>query len=129
MQFTIDVTDGAKMVGLERALEQYNTMNPASNKTQAEFLQWSIDNQLAEYARTFTEPVITKREFLERFTAEERVAIRTAAQGSIAIQDYLELVNVSDSIDLTYATTKGGVQALEASGLLAEGRAADILAL
>jgi hypothetical protein len=35
MQFTIDVNDDAKMMGLERTLEQYNTMNPASNKTQA----------------------------------------------------------------------------------------------
>jgi hypothetical protein len=66
---------------------------------------------------------------LERFEPEERVAIRTAAQSSIAIQDYLELVNVSDSIDLTYATTKSGVQALETAGLLDSGRAADILAL
>jgi hypothetical protein len=98
-------------------------------KTEAEFLYWTVDNLLAEYQRALTKPMLTKREFLERFTADERVAIRTAAQGSMAVQDYLELVNVSDEIDLTYATTIGGVQALEGAGLIGEGRAAEILAL
>jgi hypothetical protein len=129
MQFTIEITDAAKLTGLQRAAATYNTLNPATTKTDAEFLQWTIENQMSEYARALTKPVITKLEFLERFTAEERVAIRTAAQSSIAIQDYLELVNVCDSIDLTYGTTKAGVQALENAGLIAPGRSVEILAL
>lgn len=129
MDLTITVTDPAKLTGLQRAAAAYNTMNPASTKTDTEFLQWTVDNQLSEYARTLTKPVITKLEFLERFTPQERVAIRTASLSSVPIQDYLELVNVSDSIDLTYATTKAGLQALEDAGLLAAGRSVEILAL
>lgn len=129
MDLTITVTDAAKLTGLQRATEAYNSMNPASTKTDAEFLQWTIGNQLDEYARNLTKPVISKLEFLERFTPQERVAIRTASLSSVPIQDYLELVNVSDSIDLTYATTKAGLQALEDAGLLAAGRTAEILAL
>lgn len=127
MQVTIDVTDAAKLTGLQRALAQYNSMNP--QKSEAEFLQWQVDNQLSEYARTMVQPVITKLAFLNRLTSDERIGIRAAAAQSPAIADYMAMLDAAQDVDLTDARTIGGVQALEAAGLIGEGRAAVILAL
>jgi hypothetical protein len=127
MQFTIEVTDAANLAGLQRALAQYNSMNEP--KTEAAFLQWQVDNQLSEYARTLVQPVITKLAFLNRFAAEERIGIRAAAAQSPAIADYLAMLDAAQDVDLTDARTIGGANALEAAGLIGEGRAAAILAL
>lgn len=127
MDYTISINDTPKSIALQRALDAYNASNP--QLTPDGFMQKLIDGQLANLVASYVVTSLTKRAFLERFTPEERVAVRTAAQSNIAIQDYLELVNVSDNIDLTYATTVAGVQQLEAAGLIAAGRAGEILAL
>lgn len=72
---------------------------------------------------------ITRLEFMQRFTTEERVRVRTAAAGAPVLQDYLELVALAQFIDVTRADTIDGVNALEALGLIAAGRAAEILDL
>lgn len=127
MDYTISVNENPKAIALQRALDAYNASNQPL--TPEGFMQKLIDGQLSNLVASYVVTSLTKRAFLERFTPEERVAIRTAAQSSVAIQDYLELVSVSDEIDLTYATTVAGVQELEAAGLIAAGRAAEILAL
>lgn len=129
MDLTITVADSAKLTGLQRATAAYNLMNPTSVKTDAEFLQWTIDNQLDEYARTLTKPVITKLEFLDRFTPEERIAIRNAAKTNPVIEDYLDILNNASEVNLLSGTTIGGANGLEAMGHIAQGRAAIILAL
>lgn len=129
MDLTITVTDAAKLTGLQRATAAYNLMNPTSVKTDAEFMQWTIDNQLDEYARNFTKPVITKLEFLDRFTPEERIAIRNAAKTNPVIEDYLDILNNASEVNLLSGTTIGGANGLEAMGHIALGRAAIILAL
>jgi len=127
MNYAISITDNPKAIALQRALDAYNVGNP--HLTPEGFMQKLIDGQLANLVASYVVTSLTKRAFLERFTAAERVAIRTEAQANIAIQDYLELVNVSDNIDLTYTTTIEGVQELEGAGLIEQGRAAEILAL
>ncbi|MGZ5545085.1 MAG: hypothetical protein ACXWIU_10455 [Limisphaerales bacterium] len=127
MDFTISINDNPKAIALQRALDVYNASNQPL--TPEGFMQKLIDGQLANLVASYVVTILTKRAFLERFTPAERVAIRTAAQSSVAIQDYLELVNVSDNIDLTYSTTIAGVQELETAGLIAAGRAAEILSL
>ena len=70
---------------------------------------------------------LTKRQYLGLFTGEERVSIRAAARASLVIEDYLALLNVSDFISLDDPDTIAGVHALEMAGLIAAGRAAEIL--
>ena len=81
---------------------------------------------------------ITKLAFRQRFTQAERVAIEIASlddpaasaparQQAAALRVYLADVNVATYIDLDRADTVAGVQALEAAGLLAAGRAAQVL--
>lgn len=70
---------------------------------------------------------ITRLEFMQRFTADERIRIRTAAAQSQQLADYMDLVALATFIDITRADTIGGVQQLETLGLIAAGRAAEIL--
>lgn len=70
---------------------------------------------------------ITAYAFKARFTAAERIAIRTAAASSAAVADWLDLADTARYIDLDMAATRTGVQALETAGLLSSGRALEIL--
>ena len=81
---------------------------------------------------------ITTFAFRQRFTVAERIAIELASQddptASAANRQAAAGLRVSaadltaaSSVDLTFAPTVAGVQALEAAGLIAAGRAAVIL--
>lgn len=127
MEFTISVLSAAKQTALAKALQVYNTSNqPVS---QPEFLQKLIDGQLDGLVAAYLVTKLTKLEFLNRMTADERIGIREAAKVSPAIHDYMAMLDAAQDVDLTDARTIGGVQALEAAGLIGEGRAAEILAL
>lgn len=71
---------------------------------------------------------ITKLEYLRRFTTEERVAIRAAASVNPVLDDYLKLMELAQEINLDDPDTVAAVQMLEQSGLIAAGRAAEVLA-
>ncbi|CAN7312136.1 hypothetical protein [Acidovorax delafieldii] len=74
---------------------------------------------------------ITRLAFLDRFTDAEAVAIDLASIGATVqaagLRRYLHKVNSAQHIDLARADLQTGVQALEAAGLLAAGRAQQIL--
>lgn len=71
---------------------------------------------------------LTKIDYLKRFTQEERIAIRSAAKVNPVAEDYIELLNAATVIHLDDPDTVKGVKTLEAAGLLAPGRAEQILA-
>ena len=71
---------------------------------------------------------LTKREYLGRFTQAERVAIRTAAKQSAELEDYLELLALSEDINLDDPDLVLGLTMLEGTGLITAGRAAEIRA-
>ncbi len=73
-----------------------------------------------------TPPALTQLTFLRRFTAEERVVIRASADPLVV--DFLHLLGLAQEIRLDDADTVAGVNYLESLGLLAEGRAAVVLA-
>ena len=81
---------------------------------------------------------ITRLAFRNRFTAAEKVALEMASldnpagtmeqrQQAAAIRVYLADVATSTFIDLAAQDTRAGVLALEAGGLLTEGRVLEIL--
>lgn len=127
MDYTISIDSVARLTALARARSAYNARN--SEVTEAQFVQMLVDGQLDSLVKAYVTTTVTRLAFMQRLTADERIAIRTAAQSNAAVQDYLELLNVSEEVDVTHPTTVAGVQQLEASGLLAAGRAAEILAL
>lgn len=127
MDITLSITSPVHNAALSRALSAYNASNtPLSLEA---YLKKMVDGVVDGLVKAYVVTQITKLAFLNRLTAEERIAIRTAATQSPAIHDYLEMLDAAQDVDLTDPRTIGGVQALEASGLLAEGRGAEILAL
>jgi hypothetical protein len=72
--------------------------------------------------------ILTKLEYLRRFTQDERVAIRNAAKVNAVLEDYMALLDLAQEINLDDPDTIAGVQMLEAAGLLNAGRAQEILA-
>lgn len=69
---------------------------------------------------------LTQLEFLRRFSAEERIAIRSSDNPIIV--DFLHLLNLAQEIKTDDPDTIAGVNYLETLNLIAEGRAAVILA-
>lgn len=81
---------------------------------------------------------ITKLAFRQRFTNSERIAIEIAAldnpagtqqerEKSAAIRSYMKDVDVAKFIDLDRSDLQAGVNFLESIGLLAAGRANEII--
>ncbi len=62
-----------------------------------------------------------------RFTKQERTAIRTAQIEDEDVADLMYLFQVAKFIDLDRPETIGGLQLLEAKGLLGVGRAEEVL--
>ena len=71
---------------------------------------------------------ITKLEYLRRFTTVERVTIRTASKSEPVLEDYLAMLDLAQDINLDDLDTIAALAMLEAVGLLAAGRAAEIVA-
>ena len=71
--------------------------------------------------------VLTKLEYLRRFTTEERVTIRAAAKSEPVLEDYLAMMELADEINTGDADTIAAVQMLEAVGLIGAGRANEVL--
>ena len=71
--------------------------------------------------------VISKLEFLQLFTPQERILIRGVARTHPEVDDWLELLNAANEVNLTHDTTIASVNGLEQGGLIAVGRAASIL--
>lgn len=74
------------------------------------------------------ERTITKVAYLRRFTSDERVGIRTAAKTNAVLEDYLSMMELAEEINLDDPDTIAAVQMLESAGLIAPGRAAEVLA-
>ena len=71
---------------------------------------------------------LNKIDFLRLFTQAERIAIRDAAAVNPLIADYEDMLKATDKPRLSDPDIQTGVPLLELGGLLAPGRAAQILA-
>ena len=88
-----------------------------------------VEPQLTPDASPATK--ITRLAFLSRFTDTEAITLDLASIGATveaaSIRRYLSKVNAATFIDLSRADTRGGITALEAMGIIGEGRAIEIL--
>lgn len=71
--------------------------------------------------------ILTKYEFLKRFTSDERKAINAAARVNADIEDFKMLLDAAQEVDCGNEDTVTGVNALETAGILSAGRAQQIL--
>lgn len=128
MDFTVAVSTDARSAALAKALAAYNA-SAAQQLLQQEFIQKLIDGQMDGLVAAYLKTDLSNLDFLNRFTQAERIAIRTAAASNAAVADYLAMQTAASGISLIDPRTIEGVNALEAAGLIAAGRAAQILAL
>ena len=78
-------------------------------------------------ASPVAEMKVTKLAFKMRFTDVERKEIRRSSKINEDIEDFWDLVEDANYIDLSLQETINGVQFLETSSLLGDGRANEIL--
>lgn len=72
--------------------------------------------------------VLTKLDFLRRFTTQERIAIREAAKTDPVIFDAMDLLNMATYVSLTDQDTINLVGYLALQGVVAQTRVSEILA-
>jgi hypothetical protein len=71
--------------------------------------------------------LLTSKHFADRFTDAELTAVMDAASHNPAVAAWLERFRATQQINLDSPTAQLSVHALELAGLLAPGRAAQIL--
>lgn len=113
----IDAPDGFVVKSFDARQGQGGTQWDAATKT---FVPASAPRRISPIA------------FIDRFTVEERIAVRERAKSDPIIEDYLHRLDLKaacdEQIDLDSHNAIGGLGYLESVGLVAAGRAADILA-
>lgn len=122
MDITISVTHPTALLGLGRAAT-------AAGKTVEELVQEAATNAVNSIVGQNIVSRIAPFDFLNRFTQAERALIRAASMTNGTMADYVAMVSAAPAVVLTDDLTVTGVQSLEAAGLIAAGRAAEILAL
>jgi hypothetical protein len=70
---------------------------------------------------------LTKKQFLDLFTVTEYATIKAAAAANATLDYYWQKLMVAESVYLSDPQTIGGINLLEQAGLIAPGRAAEIL--
>lgn len=92
---------------------------------------WTYDGTaFAPPAPEPSQPIrtLTKLQYMLRFTDPELAGIYTAAKTVVSVEIWLEKFKLASEINLDDPATIGGLQAMEAGGLIGVGRAAEILA-
>lgn len=74
-----------------------------------------------------TSNIISKMKFLKRLTPEEYEIIKKTSETNATIDYFWQMFMLAEEIDLQYSDTINGIQMMEQEGLLAQGRAAEIL--
>lgn len=97
------------------------TLDALTDAASAQGFTWSVDVIVPTPRR------LTQTQFAGRFTDAELQGILAAAQTSPALGAWWEKFKLANDINLDDVATQGGVQALEFAGLIAAGRAGQVL--
>lgn len=114
-----DANDIEHLIGYDDIIANANTAGPGWLYQDGIFTQPDPNS--------YKQPIfsLSQLSFLRKFTAEERIAIRTSIDPIII--DFLHLLNIAQDINLSDPDTVAGVNYLESIGLLDTGRATTIL--
>ena len=141
----IGITDGETS---EEVYAYREAVRKVSNQLESELLgniQYEWDIHITENLQDFIENIfegkvkealqyikvnrITPLAFFSRFTPEEQGAVMTAVQQNPILNALIVSLQLADGVVLTDPRIVAGIQALEQAGLLAEGRAQEILSI
>lgn len=99
----------------------------------AEDEAWVAENfpQYTKLPEPIREPIrltlISKLEFMSRFTDEELEALYAARRASVKIEVWMAKFDASSQIDLDDPRLRSGLLAMQSLGILAHGRADELL--
>lgn len=125
MKFTIsNAVTGLNVAEYEAdAPVQPHTIDPAYNGPQ--FVTKNEQGDVVDITSNFRTWTIL--EFKRRLTQPERVAIRTAAKSNPVVEDFMDLLDAAAEVRSDDPDLIAGLGLLEQAGLLAEGRADQIM--
>lgn len=124
---------GADIDTPKQVLAKREAIRRASNRAESEIIALTDSNAVVTYVLGVLDTdypdskSLTHLEFLRRFTAVERVSIADASTQNAALADYMTMLNSAKLINLDDADVAGGVTMLETAGVIAAGRASEIL--
>lgn len=124
---------GAAGESVKAVYAEREAIRRASNRAEQEIDALDSVQGIEQYQLTvtasdkFTCGVLTKLQFIQRFRLEEFAQIQQAENQNPAIHAWLSMLQIADFINILDPATITGVQAIEQAGLLAKGRAAQIL--
>jgi hypothetical protein len=109
-------------------LSDGSTRTSLNELSEAELIALGIEFMDGDYPVPPIQPTpLTHKQFMDKFTDAELAAIMTAAKSSIELELWFKRFEMAQEILLTDQQTISGVNALETAGLIAEGRATEIL--
>lgn len=118
----------SRLAARYRLDEDGKVVDAFPDKTDEEVLAAIAEQQAAQGQSTEPSPrVLTKLQFLNRFTNEELAAVYTAAKTNVLIEVFMDKLKLAQEINLDDPQTVGGLQSLAAAGLLSEARAQEVL--
>ncbi|WP_085905914.1 hypothetical protein [Kiloniella majae] len=87
------------------------------------------DEQISDFMAEYVEPLptVSKRDFMKRFTDDERNTITAAALQSVPLARWKEGLLLADDIRLDHPDLLVGMNAIVTRGLLTEARKVEIL--
>ncbi len=116
-----------------QVLAEREAIRRASNRAEIEVNSLENTADIESYVvvvQEFDKPAhqpLTHVQFLRRFTDAERVKINQLRVSDVKIDDYFHLLELAKFINVEDSTVIEGVNMLETSGLIASGRAREIL--
>jgi hypothetical protein len=109
-------------------LNDGSTRTSLDEYSYAELMAFGIEFIEGNYPAPPVAPVpLTHKQFMDKFTDSELAAIMTAAKSSIELELWFKRFEMAQDILLNDPQTISGVNALETAGLIATGRASEIL--
>jgi len=127
MYYRYQNTDYQTLPGRIR-LADGSTRTALDEYSYAELMTFGIEFIDGDYPAPPVAPTpLTHKQFMDRFTDSELAAIMTAAKSSIELELWFKRFEMAQEIILSDPQTVTGVNALETAGLIATGRATEIL--
>ena len=113
-----------------RVVDRYPGMD--EDEARVAFIQLIADREAAALEAEEEEgrrerAVLTRLEYLRRFTQAERIAIASAEDP--IVKDFMTMVQMAEHVDLNDPDTIAGTRFIEGEGSIATGRADEILTI
>jgi hypothetical protein len=129
MSITITLTDPRSIDGVIATVNRQNADKPPSEHvTPQQFMQNEMDNLAKVFADYEKIAIMTSLGFVQRFTPEEYATIRAAAEQNPDVAGLVHQLIEAQTVNLADPRIPTALALLTASGLLAPGRAEQIVA-